>query len=298
MVILLLGLTVFCYFLLKVVRKQKITPFNNVPEKKPFLSFVLESLPVAVLLIDKTGTILYINERTAHLLKRGRDDIIHRRLDSFIDHFSDMLNAAKQAKHHGMKRQLKIKLPNERSLPSYCWMKVLDDTQFICVMENISDLKQKEKELKYLSRYDFLTELPNHLQLEDHLIRQINKTSRKRERFALLHVDINGLSKINQEYGSDIGNLVLKKTAEKLRKLLRKEDFIARHFNDEFVICIDDMNDERGIKKIVEKIKTEFKSPTAILNRIIPISVDIAFVIYPTHGKTISALFDTLSNKP
>lgn len=110
-----------------------------------------------------------------------------------------------------------------------------------------------EKKLTQQALYDPLTEIPNRTLLSDRLQQAVYNANRDSGSFAVALIDLNNFKEINDNYGHDMGDRVLKQVAQRFKGLIRKTDTIARIGGDEFVMLILDINDSSAIVNIIEK---------------------------------------------
>jgi len=108
------------------------------------------------------------------------------------------------------------------------------------------------KEANYKSTHDLLTNLFN----REYFIKQINRFFKNNEQFIVAFVDLDNFKYVNDTFGHDIGDEILKNTAEIIRRNIKGKDIAARFGGDEFVIALLDCDIECG-KKILENIKDE-----------------------------------------
>jgi diguanylate cyclase (GGDEF)-like protein/putative nucleotidyltransferase with HDIG domain len=141
-----------------------------------------------------------------------------------------------------------------------------------------------------LSRTDNLTTLSNSRYFEEILQKQMNWAKRKNQTFALLMLDIDNLKTINDLYGHDSGDLLLRKFAQILTESLRETDYIARYGGDEFVALLPDSN-EKAARLVAEKIRRKVASTRIFgfdLKPLMTISAGIA--IFPKAASTMISL--------
>lgn len=118
-------------------------------------------------------------------------------------------------------------------------------------------VKESDKH-KHHASHDTLTNLPNRRYVEDHLMRRLSNIQEHKKIMVVMFLDLNGFKKINDDFGHEAGDFVLKVTANRLVPFLSEHDSLVRLGGDEFIMCftIDDDDDaQRIIENILEKIK-------------------------------------------
>ncbi|MBF0316884.1 MAG: GGDEF domain-containing protein [Nitrospirae bacterium] len=109
---------------------------------------------------------------------------------------------------------------------------------FADTLASIIDRKMADDKLEYLANYDALTGIPNRTLLFDRLAQSINQSKRYKDKTAVLYIDLDKFKPINDKYGHDAGDAVLRKTSNRLKRSVRDIDTIARLGGDEFAIVI------------------------------------------------------------
>lgn len=126
---------------------------------------------------------------------------------------------------------------------------------FIAVKQNITDKKNKEKEVEYFAFYDYLTNLPNRRMFNEHFKKILESFEKEKKHIAILFLDLDKFKLLNDSKGHDYGDELLKQFSNRLLKIIRNIDFVARLGGDEFVIILDNLpTDYIEAKKICEKI--------------------------------------------
>lgn len=128
--------------------------------------------------------------------------------------------------------------------------------------------------------HDPLTGLPNRTLLFDRLERL---ASRKGE-FAILYLDLDGFKSINDTFGHEAGDDVLREVARRLSSCLRMEDMVARLGGDEFAIVLADVADRETIKEVATRIKATIEMPIPSANTFTDIGVTIGVAMAPDHA--------------
>lgn len=143
--------------------------------------------------------------------------------------------------------------------------------------------KEVEENLKHLAHHDSLTKLPNRLLLNDRLDHLLFQSSRHGRKGAVLFIDLNGFKKINDEYGHDNGDLLLRLAARRLTENLRQEDTIARYGGDEFVV-LTEFEDDQSASTLAEKIISLFERDFELEDKTVKLGCSIGVSLFPQHA--------------
>jgi len=150
---------------------------------------------------------------------------------------------------------------------------------------------ESEKKIKHMAHHDALTGLANRWLMDDRLDRQIALSQRDQSSFSLLFVDLNKFKPINDTYGHEAGDTVLKTVAQRLVGLLRESDTIARIGGDEYVILLTHIKSHEDAQKIAQKIHHLFSEPFDITHQSIYLTCSIGIALFPHDGTTRDALY-------
>jgi diguanylate cyclase len=146
------------------------------------------------------------------------------------------------------------------------------------------DLEKSRAEMAHLANHDFLTDLPNRLQLYDRISQAITFATRHRTKLAVLFLDLDRFKSINDSLGHAIGDLLLRSVAERLQSAIRRSDTVSRQGGDEFVLLLSEVNEEETLRPKIEKIRQMISEPYRIAGNDLNIGVTIGVSIFPEHG--------------
>ncbi|ACK46543.1 diguanylate cyclase with extracellular sensor [Shewanella baltica OS223] len=147
-----------------------------------------------------------------------------------------------------------------------------------------------EKRLLHVANHDALTQLPNRALLDDRLAQALLSHQREQAHFALLFIDLDGFKQINDQHGHPIGDELLVQVAQKLTKVIRGSDTVARFGGDEFVILLNRVQDLDAATQVADNILQALSSPLLIQGVSVSIAVSMGVVIYPRDGDTAIGL--------
>ena len=152
------------------------------------------------------------------------------------------------------------------------------------------DRRRMHDQLSYRAQHDNLTTLPNRAALYERLETEINHCSRTTGLMGILYVDLDGFKRINDTYGHDAGDEVLKETARRLARSVRRDDTVARIGGDEFVVLLPSLGRREDAPQIADKIKAALREPIYVNNQRYVVSASVGIGIWPTDGDSPDSL--------
>lgn len=124
------------------------------------------------------------------------------------------------------------------------------------------------EETNRMANYDHLTGLAKRRILVAELARTTMLLERQPQTNALLFIDLDGFKNINDTYGHDAGDTILKVSAERLEACIRKSDLAARFGGDEFVILLENIQNDTVATEIADKIIQAIQQPILLDNNL------------------------------
>lgn len=140
------------------------------------------------------------------------------------------------------------------------------------------------------ANYDALTQLPNRHLLVDRLKHGIDYAERESTKMALMFLDLDRFKIINDSLGHSIGDELLVKVAETLKKIVRRADSVCRWGGDEFVILLEHFQKNDEIEPLAEKIISALSQPFEVSGHQLHVSTSIGIARYPDDGKDTNTL--------
>ena len=173
-------------------------------------------------------------------------------------------------------------------------------TDYISKPINFSVMKQRvarlikankaEKHVKQLAYHDPLTSLPNRANLMQHLRLVVEQAAAEGGKFAILFLDLDRFKMINDTMGHDVGDLLLKAVADRIRNCVRDQDFIARLGGDEFTVVLENITGADTAAKVAEKICHSLNQPFVFMRKKMFVTTSIGISIFPDNGGDVTDL--------
>ncbi|MBC8506905.1 MAG: diguanylate cyclase [Anaerolineales bacterium] len=162
----------------------------------------------------------------------------------------------------------------------------------ILVFREISDSLDAESRIEYLATHDYLTGLPNRRLFIDRLDMALTQSRREYQKLGILFIDLNDFKPMNDAYGHEFGDAVLKRVARELLGSVRESDTVARIGGDEFAIILTNLNDRKDLLPAISKVIKTFKQSLTIKGRLTEISISVGDALYPDDAEDIDVLLD------
>lgn len=148
------------------------------------------------------------------------------------------------------------------------------------------ELHEQKNHLAYKAHHDELTGLPNRALFNDRLELAITKAVRKESVLSVFFLDLDYFKDINDTYGHDTGDEVLKVFATRLKDCIRAEDTLARMGGDEFMIILEDHVEAATSEIVATKIINAMKEPMKLNDESIQLSTSMGIAIFPIDAST------------
>ena len=146
-------------------------------------------------------------------------------------------------------------------------------------------LEQKNAELSHQAYHDALTGLPNRQMFYECLHQSLERASSNQELVALLFLDLDGFKSINDTLGHNVGDLLLKTVASRLKKCLRGSDTISRLGGDEFTVILPAIPGREEAAKVAKKICDAIMQPFILEEHTVSVTTSIGISLYPLDGQ-------------
>ncbi|VEU80632.1 sensor domain-containing diguanylate cyclase [Haploplasma axanthum] len=162
-----------------------------------------------------------------------------------------------------------------------------DTESYLASIVDITNTISQTEKYEFLASYDELTNLPNRRVLYE----VFKKKKDAFKSFILIILDIDNFKEINDQYGHNIGDEVLKILGPKLDYINDDNDLVARYGGDEFIFLID-LNNNQTFDEIINKLLEVFKEPVIVNNERIKIDISLGVAEYPIDDDGFEGLLE------
>jgi diguanylate cyclase (GGDEF)-like protein/PAS domain S-box-containing protein len=259
----------------------------------------LEHAPTGIGVASLDGRFIEVNQSLCRLLGYTREELLQL---TFIEitHPDDRARTRDYAKKllDGEINSHQIEKLYLRKGGQPVWVQVTvsllqDDSgaplNFIGQIEDITERKRSQEEIRQLAYYDVLTGLPNRRLLLDRLNQALAQAQRHRRSLAVMFLDLDRFKDVNDTLGHDVGDELLKVVAERLELCVRGGDTVSRQGGDEFVIILSEIAQQQDAALVAEKILEVLSQSVTLHRHKLKITTSIGIAIY-----TVDSADDTM----
>lgn len=156
--------------------------------------------------------------------------------------------------------------------------------------QRVRDISKLNRVVIRNAYFDGLTDLPNRRLALDRLSELMAKAKRRNSRVAVLFVDFDKFKAVNDDYGHEVGDLLIRQVGERLNATVRQGDVVARLGGDEFLVLSELKDHNEPILPLVHRLQDSHNAPFQTDEHRINIKFSIGIAIYPDDGVNVDDL--------
>lgn len=288
-------------------RRYLLESFIDITERKRFehaleenekkYRSLFEGSRDAIYITAADGQLVDANQAFLDLFGYSREEIVHSNAKQVYASVKDKEIFKQVIQERGFIRDFEIQLLKKNGTIMDCLLSVTtkrgEDGKIIeysGIVRDISVYKKAQEMIHHMAYHDILTGLPNRALFNDRWNMAVARAQRSGKRIALMVLDIDKFKNINDTYGHETGDNLLKSVADRIKGVLRKSDTIARMGGDEFLIIIPEIENAVDVAAVAEKILTVFQTPFVCNGLTLRSSTSIGVAMYPEDGNNGEAL--------
>jgi len=249
---------------------RDITELREREEQFRMLSAAVEHSPASIVITDAKGNIEYVNPAFCRLTGYSAEEALGKnpRILKAGDQPPELYRELWQTLLRG--EEWRGEFHNRRKDGRHFWesasISAIKNAKgairhFVAIKDDITERKQMRDQLQQMAQFDMLTGLPNRRMVLDRLAQMVALAKRGNQRFALLFVDLDGFKRINDTYGHEAGDRVLKIVAARLSACIRSSDIVGRMGGDEFTVILSTLTHYEDAGQVAEKILQTLRLP-------------------------------------
>lgn len=154
-------------------------------------------------------------------------------------------------------------------------------TNYIAVFSDITKMKETEQRLTRLAHYDEMTDLPNRNLVLERIAQGIGRANLEGGSFAVCYVDIDAFKSVNDHYGNDAGDELIRQMAKRILSVTRPGDTVARIAGDEFVMLFENVTGRDDVWHLAEHVLSQLRKPFFLNGIRIETTASIGVTTFP-----------------
>jgi len=269
---------------------------EDLQENESRMRAITDSAQDAILMMDPKGRISYWNPAAERILGYTSAEAIGQELHSLIvpPRYHEAHHAAFPVFQQkglggavGKTLDLEAIRKDGKEIPvqlSLSAVQIKGAWHAVGVLRDMTERRQAEEQIRQLAYHDSLTGLPNRKLFSDRLGIALTQAQRNKKEVGIAMLDLDNFKGVNDTLGHDVGDLLLKATAERLSAALRKGDTVARIGGDEFVLILTDLKIVEDAIQVAQKIVESFRKPFFIDTHQLVVTTSIGIALYPDDG--------------
>ncbi len=283
--------------LFKQLKKQGVVNFRKHLQKHPSIA-VKAFQKIKISDVNKAALNLYGVESKKELIERFGKTLTKSDIKVLIEEFVSLTSGERI-----FEAEFKTKGANEKRYD--LWIRVAvpygyEDTlsRIIITIQDITEKKKRENYFKRIAQEDSLTGLLNHKTITKRVDEELNRCRRYNAPVACLMIDLDYFKPINDNFGHQIGDKMLKQVSVVLKKLIRNTDLVGRYGGDEFLVLLTE-TEKTGAIVAAERIREsvagkrfKISKKTTIKN-----TLSIGVTSYPDNKAKTTEEFIHLADK-
>ncbi len=279
-----------------------ITPRKSMENDLKLKVKLLDEATDSIIVHDLSGNIIYANEAACKIRGYSYDELLRHKIQQLISPRNRWI-FTEQLPQLLEKGDLIYEIESLRKDASVIPMEVHSrvisadsERLIISVAHDVTERKKAEAELVHMATHDALTDLPNRSLLDDRLQMALAQAERNRKRLAVMMLDLDKFKLVNDEFGHGIGDRLLKNVGERLVRMLRKSDTVARFGGDEFFIILPEIASIEDAGKLAQKVIKAFRKPFTVDEHKLNITTSIGIAVFPDDGSEPDSLMRNADN--
>jgi diguanylate cyclase (GGDEF)-like protein/PAS domain S-box-containing protein len=254
-------------------------------------SSILESTSEGILVTDEHGVIVSVNPAFTHITGYRAEEAIGRKPSllksdhhgqSFYEELWNTLltegrwrgeiwNRHKNGTAYPILQTIN-RIPAHDGMPT-CYASVFHD---------ITALHRANERFQYLAFHDALTGLPNRALFHDRLLHAIERSRRDGQQLVVIFIDLDGFKEVNDACGHDVGDLLLREIAQRIRNRVRRAtDTVARLGGDEFLVLMEDLKGPNHCEELAAELIADISRPMKLRDHVVSVGASVGLARYP-----------------
>jgi polar amino acid transport system substrate-binding protein len=273
---------------------------RKIDNQMQWLDAVSSNIGDGVVLTDKQGFVIYVNNIVKKIIQKEDKDIINKTNDNIIDELRKKLNddSSCESAEHRLHEQHFSYTFNESINTKVCINmfinEVLDNKGEtigkVIIIPNVEECDKAHQIIHKMAHYDSLTGLANRALINEALEKILINAKENNTKAAVAFLDLDNFKLINDTMGHDAGDVMLRKISAIVKSCIDADDFAGRLGGDEFIIIMPEAEDMHKLLEKMNKLIQGISKPIHIKDKEFYITASIGIAYYPEHGEDVQEI--------
>jgi len=270
---------------------ERARVYEEVREREELLGRLFDESPVGKALFDPAGHYIRVNQAYCRFMGRDAHEFLGRRVVDFA-HPEEL--ASTEALSHQIRGEdsiVKLERRYLRADGQEIWGRLhltridgADGTSVLAAIEDITEAREAEAQLRHHALHDSLTGMPNRTLIFDRLKQAMARARRGGHGVGVIVVDVDHFKEVNDSYGHPAGDQLLISIARCLEGVLRDSDSAGRLGGDEFVVVCENINTHADVEDLAERLRIAARAPMQIDGRTLLPSISLGCTLTDGDG--------------
>jgi diguanylate cyclase (GGDEF)-like protein/PAS domain S-box-containing protein len=279
--------------------RRNITERKRRDEEQRLAATVFEATSEGIFILDADYLVLSVNQAFSEVTGYRKDEVLGHSVATLVgsrDARRQYQLIRQDLERHGNWRgELMETRKNGELYPQWLQLNVVRDARgrvshIVGFFSDLSQRRQTEERLRYLSHYDELTGLANRSLFRERLHEAGERARQEETHLALLHVDLDRFKLLNDSLGHEVADQLLRQMGRRLLQSVPEANTIARLAGDEFAILLDDYGSLSTLARTASRLLTKLRTPMDVGGHELVVSASVGISLLPDNAREISAL--------
>ncbi|WP_314441323.1 two-component system response regulator [Massilia timonae] len=258
-----------------------------------------DNAPLGLALVDRDNRYARVNRAMCRLLGAPAEALVGAVQDAFGDSGDNAIEREYQqdllaGRSDAVQYERRYRPGDGRTVWALVSATLLpadhEPQHFLIQVNDVTERKRAEEELAHLAHHDALTGVANRAMLSEQVERELAVARRRGSRLAVVFIDLDYFKHINDTYGHETGDVVLKELASRLAHSVRAIDIVGRLGGDEFVVVLSEVSDARDVVALTDKLRLECGRPLHFSGHEVRLAVSMGVSLFPDDARDFRTL--------
>ena len=275
-----------------------VTPLKEAEAKLRIAASIINNTAEGVIVTDADGAILSANTAFATMTGYTGQELLGKPASDIQVSFQDpefIKSALSDSRNGQWSGEGVCRRKNGSIFPVWQSINTIEPgeggpARYASILIDVTHQWQENERIQHLALHDALTDLPNRYLLLERLSQLCSIAERERRPIAVLFLDLDGLKGVNDTFGHEAGDLLLKMVAARLQRRVRHTDTVARLGGDEFVVLLDNAANKADVARLAATIVERINEPIKLHGETVHVGCSVGIALNPEDGTTPAEL--------